>query len=205
MAVHGCVYDSIGKIAEKQFSAKHKDCTQWVGYGYPDFQRARECALNRVTTFGFGDIGKDEGQKFRIPLPLNFSSEVIDRRLAVTLAYFAPIAFNRQEYRHAQLWFDRVGLTKDRLVPDREYTDWQAIRRGTLQHQSFVGRGALSWDEDTDEIEILVSCASASGLQSFGKLRVPYALLVTFETKQPINVYQPIANKLRIQEPVRPT
>lgn len=204
MTVHGCVYDSIGKMAEKQFSAKHKDCTQWVGYGYPDFQRARECALNRVTTFGFGDIGKDEGQKFRIPLPLNFSSEVIDRRLVVTLAYFAPIAFSRQEYRHAQLWFDRVGLTKERLVPNREYTDWQAIRRGTLQHQSFVGGGALSWDEETDEIEILVSCASASGLHSLGKLRVPYALLVTFETKQPINVYQPVANRLRIQEPVRP-
>lgn len=80
--------------------------------------------MNRVTTFGFGDIGKDEGQKFRIPLPLDFSSEVIDRRLVVTLAYFTPIAFNRQEYRHAQLWFDRVGLTKDRLVPNREYTDW---------------------------------------------------------------------------------
>lgn len=204
MTVHGCVYDNIGKIAEKQFSAKHKDCTQWVGYGYPDFQRARECALNRVTTFGFGDIGKDEGQKFRIPLPLNFSSEVIDRRLVVTLAYFAPVAFNRQEYRHAQLWFDRVGLTKDRLVPNREYTDWQAIRRGTLQHQSFVGRGALSWDEETDEIEILVSCASTAGLKSLGKLRVPYALLVTFETKQAINVYQPVANRLRIRESVRP-
>lgn len=204
MTVHGCIYDGIGKIAEKQFSAKHKDCTQWVGYGYPDFQRTRECALNRVTTFGFGDIGKDEGQKFRIPLPLDFSSEVIDRRLVVTLAYFTPIAFNRQEYRHAQLWFDRVGLTKDRLVPNREYTDWQAIRRGTLQHQSFVGRGGLSWDEEADEIEILVSCASTSGLQSLKKARVPYALLVTFETKQPINVYQPVANKLRIQEPIRP-
>lgn len=204
MTVHGCIYDNIGEMAEKQFSAKHKGCTQWVGYGYPDFQRTRGCALNRVTTFGFGDIGKDEGQKFRIPLPLNFSSEVIDRRLVVTLAYFAPVAFNRQEYRQAQLWFDRVGLTKERLVPEREYTDWQAIRRGTLQHQSFVGRGGLSWDEEADEIEILVSCAGASGLQSLGKLRVPYALLVTFETKQPINVYQPVANRLRIQEPVRP-
>lgn len=204
MTVHGCIYDSIGKVVEKQFSAKHKDCTQWVGYGYPDFQRTRECALNRVTTFGFGDIGKEEGQKFRIPLPLNFSSEVIDRRLVVTLAYFSPIAFNRQEYRHAQLWFERVGLTKERLVPYREYTDWKAIRRGTLQHQSFVGSGGLSWDEETDEIEILVSCSGASGLPSLGKLRIPYALLVTFETKQPINVYQPVANRLRVQEPVRP-
>lgn len=205
MTAHGCVYENIEEVALKQFAAKHKECTQWVGFGYPNFQRVRECALNRVTTIGYGDIGKDEGQKFHIPLPLDFSSRVVDRRLVVTLAYFTPVAFNRQEYRHAQLWFERLGITEERLVPKREYTDWQAIRRGTLQHQSFVGSGGLSWDEESDGVDILVSCAGTNGLQSLGKQRIPYAILVTFETKQPINVYQPIANKLRTPEAIRPT
>ena len=204
MAVHGCTYDNMGDIAFKQFGAKNKESTRWVGFGRPDYLRVRECALNRVTAFGFGDIGKDEGQLFHIPLPLDFSSKVVDRRLTVTLAYFTPIAFGRQEYRHAQLWFDRVGLTKERLVPTREYTDLHSIRRGTLQHQSFIGEGSLPWDEESDGIDILVSCAGANGLQSLGKEKIPYSLIVTFETKQPINVYQPVADRLRVPVGVRP-
>lgn len=203
MAVHGCAYENLGDIAFRQFGAKNKESTRWVGFGRPDYLRVRECALNRVTAFGFGDIGKDEGQLFHVPLPLDFSSRVVDRRLTVTLAYFTPIAFGRQEYRHAQLWFDRVGLTKERLVPTREYTDWNAIRRGTLQHQSFIGEGGLPWAEESDGIDILVSCAGANGLKSLGKEKIPYSLVVTFETKQPINVYHPVADRLRAPVGVR--
>lgn len=145
---NGCARMRLRKFGRYRIQAVWREEQRehrWVGFGRPDYLRVRECALNRVTAFGFGDIGKDEGQLFHVPLPLDFSSRVVDRRLTVTLAYFTPIAFGRQEYRHAQLWFDRVGLTKERLVPTREYTDWNAIRRGTLQHQSFIGEGGLPW------------------------------------------------------------
>ena len=96
-----------------------------------------------------------------------------------------------------------MGLTKERLVPTREYTDWNAIRRGTLQHQSFIGEGGLPWAEESDGIDILVSCAGANGLKSLGKEKIPYSLVVTFETKQPINVYHPVADRLRAPVGVR--
>lgn len=204
MAVHGCAYSNMDEVSLRQFGARNKECTRWIGFGRPDYIRVRECAANRVTAFGYGDIGKDEGQLFHVPLPVNMSSRVIDRRLTVTLAYFTPVVYSRQEYRQAQLWFDRVGLTKSRLVPDREYTDYQAIRRGTLQHQSFIGRGGFSWDEETDGIDILVSCAATSNLQSFGQAKIPYALMVSFETKQPVDIYQPVAAKLRTLVNVNP-
>ena len=119
---------------------------------------------------GFGDIGKDEGQLFHVPLPLDFSSRVVDRRLTVTLAYFTPIAFGRKniDMRNcgSTVWADKraFGAT-------REYTDWNAIRRGTLQHQSFIGEGGLPWAEESDGIDILVSCAGANGLSHLGKRR----------------------------------
>ena len=204
MVVHGCAYSNMNEVSLRQFGARNKECTRWIGFGRPDYIRVRECAANRVTAFGYGDIDKDEGQLFHVPLPINMSSRVIDRRLTVTLAYFAPVVYSRQEYRQAQLWFDRVGLTKSRLVPDREYTDYQAIRRGTLQHQSFIGRGSLSWDEETDGIDILVSCAVTSNLQSFGQVKIPYAIMMSFETKQPVDIYQPVATKLRTLVNVNP-
>jgi len=203
MSVHGAIDSSMSDIAQLQFKANRQDMTQWVGFGVPEFGRVRECAVNRVTTIGYGVIGKDEGQLFTLPLPIDLHSKVIKRRLMATLAYFSPVIFSRKEYRRASLWFERVGLTKDRLVPDRGYTDYQAIRRGTLQHQSFYGDGALPWNEDTDCIELLVSCATTNHLQSLGKEQIPYALLLTFETQEAVDVYQPVANRLRVPVPIK--
>lgn len=157
-----------------------------------------------MTAIGFGEIEKDKGQLFHVPLPLDFHTEVIERRLLVTLAYFSPAIYSRNEYRRAQLWFDRVGLTKERLVPKREYTDYQAIQRGTLQHQSFVGNGSFAWSEESDGIDILISCTTTNHMESLRKQLVPYAVLMTFETKVGIDVYQPVAERLRPLVGVKP-
>lgn len=204
MAVHGATAESAMGIAEQQFGAGNKEIIRWAGFGKPNFSRVRECARNRVTTIGFGKIEKDKGQLFHVPLPLDFHSEVIERRLLVTLAYFSPAIYSRNEYRRAQLWFDRVGLTKERLVPKREYTDYRAIQRGTLQHQSFVGNGSFAWSEESDGIDILISCATTNHMESLRKQLVPYAILMTFETKADIDVYQPVAERLRPLVGVKP-
>lgn len=202
MTAHGAVDSASGEIALTQFDANKQDMTDWVGFGVPDFGRVRECAVNRVTTVGYGVIGKDEGQLFTLPLPIDLRNMVVKRRLIATLAYFSPVTYSRKEYRRASLWFERVGLTKDRLVPERGYTNWQAIRRGTLQHQVFYGDRALAWSEETDSIELLVSCTTTNHLQSLGKERIPYALLLTFEAEGVIDVYQPVANRLRVPVPI---
>ena len=204
MAVHGATAESAIGITDQQFDAGNKEMTRWVGFGKPNFSRVRECARNRMTAIGFGKNEKDMGQLFHVPLPLDFHSEVIERRLLVTLAYFSPAIYSRNEYRRAQLWFDRVGLTKDRLVPKREYTDYHAIQRGTLQHQSFVGNSSFAWNEESDGIDILISCATTNHMESLRKQLIPYALLMTFETKADIDVYQPVADRLRPLVGVKP-
>lgn len=203
MAAHGATDKGSGEIALAQFDANKQDMTDWVGFGVPDFERVRECAANRVTTVGYGVIGKDEGQLFTLPLPIDLRTKVVKRRLIATLAYFSPVTYSRKEYRRATLWFERIGLTKERLVPDRGYTNYQAIRRGTLQHQVFYGDRAVGWSEETDNVELLVSCATTNHLQSLGKERIPYALLLTFEAEGAVEVYQPVANRLHIPVPIQ--
>ena len=199
MAVHGTTSSSMSDVAELQFQAKNQDGIQWVGFGKPDFKRVRECSENRVTAIGIGEIGNDQGKLFHIPLPINFSNIMTTRRLTVTLAYFSPAAFNRQEYRQARLWFDRVGQTEERLVPRREYTDYHAEIRGTLQHQTFIGSGAIPWNGEEDGIDLLISCTTTKPLSSLGKTLVPFALFTTFETKESIKIYQPVANSINIR------
>lgn len=204
MAVHGVTYSSAFSSSTEILNVNNRNITQWVGYGKPNFNRVRECAENRVTAIGFGTIEKDGGRQFHIPLPLDFSSNDLTRRLVVTLAYFSPVLCLRNEYRQARLWFDRVGLTKERLVPTRSYTDYKAIQRGTLQHQSFKGSGRFAWDGDSDGIDIKVSCATTTSMPSLGKETIPYTLLITFETKENVNVYQPVSERIRPHVAIKP-
>ena len=74
---------------------------------------------------------------FRLPLPVDFSSRLMKRKLTVTLAYLSPVVPNKQAYRGIQLWFD-VDDNGKGLVPDRLNTEWQAVRKGSLQHEIFV-------------------------------------------------------------------
>lgn len=36
-----------------------------------------------------------------------------------------------------------------RLNMTHQNTDWQGVRKGTLQHEIFWGESAVVWDEDT--------------------------------------------------------
>ena len=135
---------------------------------------------------------RDEGNIFRLPLPVDFSSRLIKRKLTVTLAYISPIAPNKQAYRCAQLWFS-VNDSGKRLVPDRQNTEWQAVRKGTLQHEIFVGENPIVWNDD--DLEIKVSCKEEA--DKF-KTAIPYCLFVSFEIAEgfDVDLYNNVSTKI---------
>lgn len=145
-----------------------------------------------------GALNKDEGDVFKLPLPLDFSTHLIKRKLTVTLAYFSPVEANKQLYRGAQLWFNIDDGNKN-LVPDRLNTEWQAVRKGTLQHEIFVGERPVPWDDD--EIIIKVNCKEDA---SKIKTTIPYCLFVSFEVAEgyDVDLYNEVATKIRQQIPI---
>ena len=193
MLTHGASWGELaGRMAEIT-GAKEKQIARWLGYGIPNLSRVEECAKNRVTLIGTGSLKKDEGHIFTLPLPVDISSKVIKRRLVVTLAYFSPVEVNKQAYRSAKLWFDIVG--NKQLASNRENTEWQAVQKGTLQHEIFEGEKALIWDDDK-EIQIKVNCKEDAGKI---KKAIPYCIFVTFEVAegQSIDVYSKVVNKVK--------
>ena len=136
---------------------------------------------------------KDEGHIFTLPLPVDISSKIIKRRLIVTLAYFSPVEVSKQAYRTAKLWFDVVG--NEQLASIRENTEWQAVQKGTLQHEIFESEKALIWD-DKKEIQIKVNCKEDAG--KF-KNDIPYCIFVTFEVAEGYNIdiYSKVVNKVK--------
>ena len=198
MLTHGASWDEIRDELANAIQTSNKKLARWLGNGIPNISKVEECAINRVTLIGTGYLKKEQGHVYNLPLPFDFSSKLIKRKLTVTLAYFTPIESNRQAYRTVQLWFT---IEKgEKLVPHRENTEWQAVKKGTLQHEIFIGESPEVWNND--EISIKVNCKEDAG--SF-KSVIPYCMFVSFEVAegQGIDLYTDVKTKIRQKVPVK--
>lgn len=192
MLTHGASWKNVCDKLSNATSCSPKQLTKWLGNGIPDISRVRSCTQNRITLIGMGALKRDEGNVFHLPLPLDFSSKLTKRKLTVTLAYLSPITPDRQLYRTAQLWFsieDEKGL-----VSERQNTEWQAVRKGTLQHEIFVGENPVVWNDD--DLIIKVNCKEEAG--KF-KEAIPYCLFVSFEIAEgtDVDLYAKVATKIK--------
>ena len=209
MLVHGCSWDQVGsrlkskiensdlgrEIREKAESLYSRPAgisneigrqykallARWMGYGVPQIDRVLDCTAQRATLLGFGELSDGEGHVFSLPLPPSLSSRPEWRRLAITLAWLSPIRASTQKYRTASLWFEVVN---NGLAPSRKDADWQAVRRGTVQHEVFEGQRAEPFI-DGDIIEIKVNCR-----EDAGKITNPigYGLAVSLEVSEGVDI-----------------
>lgn len=210
MTVHGCSWDVIGQNID-QFLPPVKDKREanalkmkWIGYGYPDLEKSLMCTPQRVTVLGFGELKSGKAHIYHLPLPNILQGMKVKRRLTVTLAWMSPIAPQNQKYRMARMWFETTDHAE--LVDVRkDITDFQAVRRGTLQHEVFEDEKRYPFDQEA-ELGIKVNCADDAGAFP-GKIK--YALAVTLELAIgdqlelfPENIYDEIKQRLSVPVPV---
>ena len=193
MLTHGASWGPIADKLALTMGASPKQLSKWLGNGIPNINRVIECTKERITLIGLGALKKDEGDIFRLPLPVDFSSRLMKRKLTVTLSYLSPIAPNKQAYRGAQLWFSIADGGKG-LTPDRQNTEWQAVRKGSLQHEIFIGESPIVWNDD--DLIIKVNCKEES---SKIKMPIPYCLFVSFEVAEgfAVDLYANVSAKIR--------
>lgn len=210
MTVHGCCWDGIEENIEK-FLPDGLDGRaikgikrQWLGYGYPDFDKSLVCNSQRVTVLGFGDLRNEEAHVYRMPLPPSLASKNVKRRLTVTLSWMSDVAPQTQRYRKAKLW---VEMPENQRIADTrtDLADAWAPRRGTLQHEVFESDVPFPY-EDGDSLSIKINCANDAG-----EIENPikYAIAVTLELGEgvdvdlfnEINIYQEVRDRLRV--PIR--
>jgi hypothetical protein len=152
-----------------------------------------------VVLIGAGALSEDLADVYAIPLPPSLSGEQIWRRLTVTLAWASPINPQHRAYRRAHLWFD---VPKEVLAVERANGQWQAVRRGTLQHEVLEGERIVAF-ADGDVLNIRVNCrADAGELEE----EVPYALAVTLEAAPMVDVsiYDEVEARIRPRVAVAP-
>lgn len=197
MLVHGCSWSDISleldrRLDDYDSQQLQKIKTKLLGYGFPDIEKVRECTEQRATVIGFGELSEEEAHVYSLPLPPSLASQTIKRRLTITLAWFSPTSPSTQRYRTSRLWFE----AKNQIANSRVDADWQAVRRGTLQHEVFEDSNASAFI-DGDSINIKVNCSKDAN--SFSD-NVPYALLVSLEIAEGIDmeIYQEIKDRISI-------
>ena len=147
----------------------------------PRVDRVLDCTEQRATVLGFGQLSDGGAHVFKLPLPPSLSSRPEWRRLTVTLAWLSPISANTQKYRTANLWFE---INNARIAPNRSDADWQAVQRGTVQHEIFEGQRAEPF-MDGETLEIKVNCRKDAG-----KIETPvaYGLIVSLEVAEGVDI-----------------
>ncbi|MBI5440047.1 MAG: S8 family peptidase [Deltaproteobacteria bacterium] len=187
LLVHGTTWGSEGEILEqvlrnRQNARQLKEyLARLLGYGQADVTRVRECTQRRVTALSGGALQADQAHVHRFPLPPSLSGRRGWRRLTVTLAWLTPIHPANRAWRRAHLWFTPPTTP---LQVKRQEAQWQAVQRGTVQHEVLEGRRAAAF-VDGDTLEIRVSCrADAGALEDV----VPYALATTLEVAEEVGV-----------------
>lgn len=187
MVIHGCSWGEIGvrlrDILRTSSNARQVRnwISHWLGYGVPDSERVLSCTEQRATLLGFGQLSDKEAHVFNLPLPPSLGARSDGRRLTVTLAWLSPVVASTQRYRAASLWFE---VPKEGLASDRHNADWNAVRRGTVQHEVFDGNRAVPLT-DGDALTIKVNCRKDAG-----KIHQPvaYGLAVTLEVAEGIDI-----------------
>lgn len=204
MLVHGCSWDGIGENIDKYLDSsastvsKKKLKAKWIGYGYPDYQKSICCNPQLATVIGLGSIKKEKAELFHFPVPECLNAKTEKRKLTVTLAWLSPINAANQKYRKARLWFEISG--KQITQSKDDIADENIAKRGTIQHEVFVGSSALPIG-DSDNIVIKVTCdKDASNITE----EIPFAIMVSLEVAPGINlpIYEEVCSKIASRVPV---
>ncbi len=109
LLVHGAIQgkNAKNKLEHLRNSANSKTfkttLARYLGYGAVDINRVLACTEQRGTVIGFGEITTSKVHEYRFPIPSEFGSQSIFRRMIVTLAWFSPMNTKHRYLREAKL------------------------------------------------------------------------------------------------------
>lgn len=197
------VFDGPDDGPERWWRIK-RACAQFLGYGLADFDRGTLCTGQRVIILGCSELDAEQAHVYQVPLPPALNATTVRRRVAVTLAWLTPINTRHRNYAAADLWFDPPETY---LQVKRTDVDHTSVKRGTIQHEVLEGDAAVPITEN-DTMPIQVNCRADAGNGLVAP--VPYALIVSLETAQPlgVSIYDQVKvalDRIRDAARVRPT
>lgn len=203
LIVHGCSWGEAATSIRTSLEIHGRDSSsvlaRFLGYGHMDGDRSRAASDQRATVVGYGELPAGAAHQFEFPLPPSLSGQQVYRRLTLTLAWLTPTVSGNHRYRSAALWFTPP---LDELQLDRVECDWQAVQRGTVQHEIFEGQRATAIVQGQG-LEFTINCRQDAGGVTES---VPYGLVASLEVAEEtqLPIYQEIESALAVGVRVEP-
>jgi hypothetical protein len=168
--------------------------TQILGYGAVALDKVASASRTRALVLGAGSISAADRHRFSLPLPPSLAATTEPRRLTITLAWLSPVNTRSQKHRMARLVFHP---SNDMLGVNRTEAHYQAVRRGTVQHEILQGNAAVAFVAG-DFLNIDVDCRIDAGKISNP---VRYGLAVSIETATTVvaDIHAEIRTGLQVQ------
>lgn len=197
-AAWGDSFEHIAAAALKLGGDAEQIARRLLGYGCTTGVEVTSCTDQRVTVLGLGQLGDGGAHIYEFPIPVELSGLLLWRRLTVTLAWNSPVRITHQRYRIGALWFV-TGFAP--LGVTRSDAHWQAVQRGTIQHEVFEGTAAVVLTGD-ERLRMTVNCRADAG-HLFQN--IPYVLAATLEVAEGVDlpIYERVRARLRQQVPLR--
>lgn len=205
MLVHRAQWGSIGGLLDQTWQpqgqgshvVRRDGIARLLGYGRPAVHEAMECAANRATMIGYGEIpAGEQAALYRIPLPPSLERVREPRALTVSLAWFSPVNIRHQAYRRAKLEVApdspdaRFGVMRIAGQPSDK-----AVPRGSLFHVRYAGERAVAF-VDGNTLVLRVFCREQGGALDQS---IRYGLAVTIEAGEDVRVYEEVRQGLGIR------
>lgn len=205
MLVHRAQWGSLGGLLDQTWQpqgqgshvVRRDGIARLLGYGRPAIHEAMECAANRATMIGYGEIpAGEQAALYRIPLPQSLERVREPRGLTVSLAWFSPVNIRHQAYRRAKLEVapdspdTRFGVERVAGQPSDK-----AAPRGSMFHVRYAGERAVAF-VDGNTLALRVFCREQGGALDQS---IRYGLAVTVEAGAAIRVYEEVRQGLGIR------
>jgi hypothetical protein len=194
------IVDVIGPSDAKQHVRQKDNVRRYLGYGAIDGALVLQCADDRATLWGVGNLQREQGHRYSIPLPIVMSGKALMHELATTVAWFAPPRVGRTQYRGARLKIlapDEIGSLG--VSSSKEQPDSNQAHRGTVIHRRWTGAKAAAFakgddlalviQREKDEIDDVIPYAMVTTLAMPGVDQI-YAQVraqVAIKPKIPVN------------------
>jgi Subtilase family len=195
------IHDVFGPAERQNGRQRTANVLRHFGFGVPDVDEVRGCIASRATLWATGAVGENDGQLFKLPLPISLSGHYGVRRLSVTLAWLTPVQSGRRAYKGVRL---KVEEPEFKSVCSKALSGQSESKpRGTIYHRVWEGTVARRFVAG-EALELRISRDPDQG-DELPDL-VQFGLAATIETADVgVPVYEEVRAQLRVQPrvPVR--
>jgi Subtilase family len=192
------IVEVIGPPDAKQHVRQKDNVRRYLGYGAIDANVVLSCALDRATLWAVGNLARDQGHVFFLPLPVAISGKAQPHELSVTVSWFAPPRVGYAKYRGARLkLLEPAELATLGVAASKQQPDANQTHRGTVIHRRWTGEKAAALAVD-DGLSIIVQREPDEYDDP-----IPYAVVSTITMLGTNDIYVQVRARVSVKPKVR--